>query len=101
MDTKKLVVGHQVVMHNGRYLAGLGTIIKTVPEGVIVRIDLATGPMPDNSLVRFDTNGKVCDSKDLGYSGPENNGLPCSFECRDPWELTEDSVAIFFKANKR
>ena len=53
MDTKMLVVGQQVVMGNGPYLAGLATVVKVSPEGAIVRIDLATGPMPENSLVRF------------------------------------------------
>ena len=99
MDTTTLVVGQEVPLSNGP-LGGLGTVVKVSPEDVIVRIDFATGPMPENSLVRFDTNGHVCDSRDLGYRGPENDNIPCSFECSTPWELMEGTAERFFKANK-
>lgn len=98
MDTKTLVVEQKIPLSNGP-LGGLGTVVKVSPEDVIVRIDLATGPMPKNSLVRFDINGRVCNSRDLGYRGPENeDGMPCSFECRTPWELMEGTVEGFFNA---
>jgi hypothetical protein len=43
----------------------------------------------------------VCDSKHLGYHGPMNNGLPCSFERGVPWKLTEDDPAGFYRANRQ
>lgn len=99
VDIGKLTAGQKVVLRN-KPLAGLGTVIKVSPEEVIVQIDLATGPMPENSRVRFDANGHVCNSRDLGYRGPEEKetGLPCSWECSTPWELMQGTVDDFFNA---
>lgn len=104
MDTSKLVVGQQVVMDNGPYLAGLGTVVEVTSEGAIVRLERSSGPVPEpeDALMQFDANGKVCDSTHLGYKGTKNeDGLPCSFECGDPFELTTISVDDFYRANGR
>ena len=102
MDTKTLVVGKKVVMDNGPYLAGLGTVVKVTPKGAIVRLERSSGPVPEPeyALMQFDANGKVCDSTHLGYKGTKNaDGLPCSFECCDPFELTTISADDFYRAN--
>jgi hypothetical protein len=100
MDATKLHVGQQVVMENGP-LGGLGTVVSVGASGVVVRIDIATGPMPENSLIQFYAQGKVQDSRHLGYHGPTNDhGLPRSFECDTPWELTDGTVAGFWRANR-
>jgi hypothetical protein len=89
MDTKTLLVGQEVCMVSGVYLKK-GKVVKVTPSGVEVQLALAEGPIRSegNELIRFDTNGKACDSRDIYRGNMEWNGIPGTFEC-GPWELAD------------
>ena len=85
MDTKTLAVGQDVYMVSGWYMQK-GKVVKVTPSGVEVQLDKGS------YLIRFDTNGKACDSRDIYKGNMEWNGIPGTFEC-GPWELTNVEVA--------
>lgn len=90
MDTKTLKVGQYVNMVSGCYRKG-GRVVEVTSSGVIVQLALFEGPIrPEGpELIRFDTNGKACDSSDI-YNGNMWGGsdprIPGTHEC-GPWEL--------------
>ena len=89
MDTKTLVVGQDVYMVSGIY-GVTGKVVEVTASGVIVKLDLAQGPINEPTLIRFDTNGKACDSSDI-YNGNmwgADPRIPGTHEC-GPWELAE------------
>ena len=60
---------------------------------VIVKV-LAEGPIDEPTLIRFDNNGKACDSSDI-YNGNMWGGsdprIPGTHEC-GPWELDDTEI---------
>jgi hypothetical protein len=60
MDTRKLVVGHDVFMRSGGY-GDWGKVVEVTPTGVIVQSD----PCYGDELIRFDKHGTACDSSDI------------------------------------
>jgi hypothetical protein len=90
MDTKTLVVGQDVWMRSGRY-AQEGTVVAVNDWCVEVELLLIYGPAGLKHTLRFDTNGKACDSSDL-YTDNMWGGLdpriPGTHEF-GPWEITE------------
>ena len=84
-------------MISGVYL-NKGKVAKVTPLGVEVQTVFG------NELIRFDTNGKACDSSDIYRGNMEWNGIPGTFEC-GPWELADDipfeQRAAFEQANRR
>ena len=69
-----------------------------------MQLERSSGPVPEpkDALMQFDANGKVCNSTHLGYKGTSNeNDLPCSYECDDPFELSTTSADDFYRANPR
>ncbi len=107
MDTKTLVVGQDVYMISGCYIKQ-GKVVKVTPSGVVVQLALAEGPIrPEgNELIRFDTDGKACDSSDI-YKGNLWGGsdprIPGTHEC-GPWELDDipfaERTALFEQASR-
>jgi hypothetical protein len=90
MDTKTLKVGQVVNMVAGM-CAEVGKVIEVTPSNVIVQLTRIYGPANEPTLIRFDANGKVCDSSDI-YNGPTLDGTDSSLPgVRDhgPWELTD------------
>ncbi len=94
MDIKTLVVGQDVYMVSGIY-GNKGKVVEVTPSSVIVQLALAQGPINEPTLIRFDTNGKACDSSDIYngnmWGGPDPN-IPGTHEF-GPWELTDVEVA--------
>jgi hypothetical protein len=90
MDTKTLVVGQDVYMFSGSY-GNKGNVVEVTSSGVIVKLARAQGPINEPTLIRFDTNGKACDSSDI-YNGNMWGGsdprIPGTHEC-GPWELDD------------
>ena len=82
VDTKTLVVGQDVYMFSGCYV-NMGKVVKVTRSGVIVQLALAEGPIrPEGpELIRFDANGKACDSRDVYKGNMEWNGIPGTYEC--------------------
>jgi hypothetical protein len=93
MDIKTLVVGQDVRLISGIY-GKMGRVVEVTSSGVIVQLALAEGPIrPEGpELIRFDANGKACDSSDVYKGNMEWNGIPGTFEC-GPWELTNVEAA--------
>jgi len=93
MDTKTLVVGQDVYMVSGIY-RNKGKVVEVTPSRVIVQLALAQGPTNEPTLIRFDNNGKACDSSDIYngnmWGGPAPN-IPGTHEF-GPWELTNVEV---------
>jgi hypothetical protein len=89
VDTKTLVVGQDVYMFSGCYV-NRGKVVTVTPSGVIVQLALAEGPVrPEGpELIRFDANGKACDSRDVYKGNMEWDGIPGTYEC-GPWELDD------------
>jgi hypothetical protein len=90
MDTKKLVVGQDADLISGSYRKG-GRVVEVTQSGVIVQLNLFEGPVrPEGpELIRFDTNGKACDSSDIykgNMWGGDDPRIPGTHEC-GPWEL--------------
>jgi hypothetical protein len=81
VDTKALAVGQDVHMVSGWYMQK-GKVVKVTSSGVEVQLDKGS------YLIRFDTNGKACDSSDIYRGNMEWNGIPGTFEC-GPWELAD------------
>jgi len=92
MDTKTLKVGQIVNMVAGM-CAEEGKVIAVTPSNVIVQLTRVYGPINEPTLIRFDANGKACNSSDI-YNGPtlsgESNSLP-GVRDHGPWELTDVS----------
>jgi len=98
MDTKTLKVGQEVRLISGCY-GKTGRVFKVTPSGVIVQLSGFEGPVrPEGpELIRFDANGKACDSSDI-YKGNLWGGsdprIPGTHEC-GPWELAVSSEPDF------
>jgi hypothetical protein len=94
MDIKTLVVGQDVYMVSGIY-GNKGKVVEVTPSSVTVQLALAQGPIDEPTLIRFDTNGKACDSSDI-YNGNMWGGpgptIPGTHEF-GPGELTGVEVA--------
>lgn len=107
MDTNTLVVGQHVYMISGCYMKQ-GKVLKAMPSGVVVQLAIFEGPITPEGpeLIRFDTNGKACDSSDI-YKGNLWGGsdprIPGTHEC-GPWELDEipfaERTALFEQASR-
>jgi hypothetical protein len=93
MDTRTLVVGQDVHLISGIY-SKMDRVVEVTSSSVIVLLALAEGPIrPEGpELIRFDANGKACDSRDVYMGNMEWNGIPGTFES-GPWELTTVEVA--------
>jgi hypothetical protein len=80
-------------------------VVKVTPSGVEVQLALFEGPIrPEGpELIRFDSNGKACDSRDIYKGSMEWSGIPGTFE-GGPWELADISAeerAAFERAARR
>jgi hypothetical protein len=77
-------------LHGQRVGSQEGLVIKVTPSGVEVQLALAEGPIrPEgNELIRFDTNGKACDSRDIYRGNWEWDGIPGTLE-GGPWHLED------------
>jgi len=87
MDTKKLVVGQEILVSAGtgygHDLAVKSARVASVMESCV------EGPVGLSYRMRFDTNGKAMDSRDV-YAGFMNGwGQPCS-PTHGTWELTDE-----------
>ena len=92
MDTTKLVVGQYVHLISGVY-GKVGRVVKVASSGVIVQLSTLEGPIRAEGpeLIRFDTDGKACDSSDIykGNMWGADRRIPGTHEC-GPWELSVD-----------
>ena len=85
MDTTKLVVGQLVYMVSGG--AGrFGKVVRVGTDGIDVDMRYESRL----EIWKFDTNGKACDSRSVGYVPEpyEFDGIPSTYE-GGPWELKE------------
>jgi len=103
-DISQLVVGQEVSLLSGYYFGTPGKVVKVTQEEVIVQFLKFEGPITDEGpeLVRFDKNGKACDSRDIYKGNFAWAGIPGTFE-GGPWELQLSEVgdaASFLKAQK-
>ncbi len=101
MDTRKLVVGQWVYLVSGVYGPKAGKVVKVTPLEVIVQLARFEGPVrPEGpELIRFDANGKACDSRDIYKGNMEWNGIPGTLE-GGPWELIDDLQSLEEEAAK-
>jgi hypothetical protein len=76
MNIKRLVVGQDVRLISGTYGKIAGS--SKSHHQRIVKLALAEGPIrpEDSELIRFDANGKACDSRDIYKGNMEWNGIP-------------------------
>jgi len=123
MNITKLVVGQKVWMisSEGGHYWNDGIVVEVTPSSVVVQLARESSGFPmllqpggigysydqcrvgdpdlnDTVLVRFDANGKTCDSSDI-YKGDWircDPGIPCTEE--GPWELVEEDVAVKVRA---
>jgi hypothetical protein len=79
MSTNTLVVRQHVWMESGMY-GREGKVVKITARGVEVELLRAEGPIGLKYQIRFDTEGKACDSSDI-YEGNMWGG-PDDFFCR-------------------
>jgi hypothetical protein len=88
-ETKGLfVVGQEVLMKSGIY-GQKGTVTRITEQGFEVELLQAEGPLGLRYGIRFDTNGRACDSRDIyegNIWGNPNSGIPGTHEF-GPWEL--------------
>lgn len=63
-------------------------VVKVTEWCVEVELLRAEGPIGLKYGIRFDTNGKACDSSDIYEGNIEWGGIPGTYEC-GPWELAE------------
>jgi len=91
MDTKTLVVGQKVSMVSGPHYGREGIVTKIMEWCVEVELLRSLGPAGAKNFMRFDTNGRACDSRDINNENMDFDGIPCTFE-GGPWEL-EDTKA--------
>ena len=90
MDMKTLVVGQKVVMQSGIY-GREGIVVKVTESCVEVELLRSLGPAGAKNFMRFDTNGRACDSRDINDENMDFDGIPGTIE-GGPWEL-EDTEA--------
>jgi hypothetical protein len=88
MDTTKLRVGQEVWMKSGPGYGTQGKVVKITEHFIEVDLLRAGGPVGLRYGIRFDANGKACDSRDIyegnwwGDNGRSVPGTDCG-----PWEL--------------
>jgi hypothetical protein len=87
MDIKTLIVGQKVSMVSGPYYGREGIVSKVTKRYVEVELLRSLGPAGAKNFIRFDTNGKACDSRDINDENMDLDGIPGTFEY-GPWELT-------------
>ena len=90
MDTKTLVVGQIVDMASGAYGCS-GKVIRVAADG----IDIDMRYESKLEIWKFDTNGKACDSRSVGYVPEpyEFDGVPSTYE-GGPWKLYSEEDRI-------
>lgn len=86
MNTKTLVVGQEVLMRSGIYGSD-GKVVKVTEQ--YVEVEFLRTPGGPIDRIRFDANGKACDSSDIYegnmWGGPDPR-IPGTHEY-GPWEL--------------
>ena len=87
MDTSKLVVGQKVLIVSGPY-GQEGVLSKVTEECVEVELLRSLGPAGAKNFMRFDTNGKACDSRDINDENMDFDGIPGTLE-GGHWELVD------------
>jgi hypothetical protein len=90
MDATKLKVGQKVLMQSGIY-GREGTVAKVTEQCVEVELPEFMGPIGLKSSIRFNANGKACDSSDIYHEnlwGGNDPHIPGTHEF-GPWELEE------------
>ncbi len=91
MKTSELVIGQTVWMKSGPYYAREGIVTKVTEQCVEVELLRAEGPIGLKYAIRFDRDGKACDSSDI-YAGNmwgADPRIPGTHEF-GPWELIDD-----------
>jgi hypothetical protein len=88
MDTSKLVVGQEMRLKSGPHYGMKGIVVKIEKRWLRKYIEVE---VPEEGRIRFDRNGKACDSHDIyhGLMWGRNDDIPGTREC-GPWELYED-----------
>lgn len=86
MYTRTLVVGQKVWMRSGPYYGQEVKVVKVTERFVEVELLRAEGPIGLKYGIRFDANGKACDSRDIYEGNMEWGGIPGTYEF-GPWEL--------------
>jgi hypothetical protein len=86
MDTKTLVVGQKVLMRSGPLYGREGVVTKITERCVEVELLRSLGPAGVKNFMRFDINGKACDSRDINDENMDFDGIPGTLE-GGPWEL--------------
>jgi hypothetical protein len=85
---KTPTVGQEVWMKSGIY-AKKAKVVKVTKQCVEVELLRAEGPIGPKYLIRFDTNGRACDSSDIYegnmWGGPDPR-IPGTHEF-GPWKL--------------
>lgn len=84
MDTKTLVVGQVVYMSSGGVYGCSGKVVRITADGIDVDMRFES----KLEIWRFDTNGRACDSRSVGYVPEfwELDGVPSTYE-GGPWVL--------------
>lgn len=90
MDTKTLVIGQKVWMVSGPCYGRKGILTKVTECCVEVELLRSLGHAGVKNYMRFDTNGKACDSRDINNENMDFDGIPGTLE-GGPWELVEPS----------
>jgi hypothetical protein len=77
MDIRTLKVGQEVRLIIGPY-GRKAKVVEVTPSGVIVQNAIFEGPVTPEGpeRMRFDTNGKACDSRDIYTGFMDCNGIP-------------------------
>jgi len=93
VDAEKLVIGQEVCLTSGGgAFVKTGKVVEVTQCGGIVQLSSFEGPVQPEGpeLIRFDTNGKACDSSDIhkGNLWGSDPRIPGTHE-GGPWELTD------------
>ncbi len=94
MDTKTLVVGQDVYMVSGWY-ENAGKVVKVTPSVVEVQVGV--------NLLRFNNEGKACDSEGKAYHEWDAFSSWATFE-GGPWELDDthpEELATFLECRAK
>ena len=96
MDTRKLVVGQDVYMVSGGVYANAGKVVKVTPSGMV---EVQVGV----NLLRFNNEGKACDSEGKAYHEWDAFSSWATFE-GGPWELDDthpEELATFLESSAK
>jgi len=89
---KTLQVGQKVLMVSGPYERE-GIVIKLTERCVEVELLFTIGPAGAKNFMRFDTNGKALDSRDINDENMDFDGIPGTLE-GGYWELIEPDTIV-------